>query len=93
MVARPGQVILIYDLPKIALQSWDRAATPMISSAGICPFDQNIFSDDEVLCSFVSDRHGLQFENPLSALKQENNLLLEQSSEVHSEDFTERSQE
>ena len=48
----------------------------MILSAGICPFDQNIFSDDEVLCSFVSDRHGLQFENPLSALKQENNFLL-----------------
>ena len=96
MIAHPGQVISIYDLPKIALQSWDRAATPVniksgFLSTGICPFDRSIFSDDDFLCSFVSDRPDPQSEN-LHTVTQEDNLLLEQLSVVQSEDSTGRSQ-
>lgn len=61
MMDHPGQTLTIYDLPEICTKGWDRAATPVnIKSAfkctGIEPYDRDIFTDQDFLCSYVTDR-------------------------------------
>ena len=61
MISNPGETISIYDLPLICLTTWDRAATPVniksgFLSSGIFPLDRSIFSDQDFLCSAVTDR-------------------------------------
>ena len=61
MISNPGKTISIYDLPLICSTAWDRAATSVniksgFSSSGIFPLDRSIFSDQDFLCSAVTDR-------------------------------------
>lgn len=61
MISHPGETISIYDIPLLALQSWDRAASPVniksgFRCTGIVPFDRNIFSEQDFLSSAVTDR-------------------------------------
>ena len=61
MISNPGKTISIYDLPLICSTAWDRAATPVniksgFLSSGIFPLDRSIFSDQNFLCSAVTDR-------------------------------------
>ena len=61
MISNPGKTILFYDLTLICSTAWDRAATPVniksdFLSSGIFPLDKSIFSDQDFLCSAVTDR-------------------------------------
>ena len=61
MISNPGKTTSIYDLPYICSTAWDRAATPVniksgFLSSGIFPLDSSIFSDQDFLCSAVTDR-------------------------------------
>ena len=61
IIPNPGKTISIYDLPLICLTAWDRAVTPVniksgFLSSGIFPLDRSIFSDQDFLCSTVTDR-------------------------------------
>ena len=61
MIFNPGITILFYDLTLICSTAWDRAATPDdinsgFLSSGIFPLDRSIFSDQDFLCSAVTDR-------------------------------------
>ena len=61
MISNPEKAISIYDLPLICSTAWDRAATPVniksgFLSSGIFPLDRSIFSDQDFLCSAVTDR-------------------------------------
>lgn len=57
----PRKTMSIYELPGILKYAWPLAATPtnIINSfkkAGVCPFDPNIFTDEDFAPSFVTDR-------------------------------------
>lgn len=61
MLSHPGQTLSIYDLPAICCKAWDRGATPSniksgFRCTGIWPFDKNIFTEQDFLCSYVTDR-------------------------------------
>ena len=61
MISNPGKTISIYDLPLICSTAWDRSATPVniksgFLSSGIFPLDRSTFSDQDFLCSAVTDR-------------------------------------
>lgn len=61
MLSHPGQTLSIYDLAPICMKAWDRSATPSniksgFRCTGIWPFDKDIFSEEDFLCSFVTDR-------------------------------------
>lgn len=69
MLAHPGRTLTIYDLPALCYVSWDRAATPTniksgFKSTGISPFDRNIFTEDDFMCSSVTDRTLVTDETP-----------------------------
>lgn len=68
MLSHPGQTLSIYDLAAICMIAWDRSATPSniksgFRCTGIWPFDKNIFSEEDFLCSFVTDRVAPPTEN------------------------------
>lgn len=61
MVSNPGKTINIYHLPKFARIAYENAFTIKnirsgFQKTGISPFNNNIFSEDEFLTSYVSDR-------------------------------------
>ena len=61
MISNPRKTISIYDLSLIYSTAWDRAATPVniksdFLSSGIFPLDRSVFSDQDFLCSAVTDR-------------------------------------
>lgn len=61
MISHPGKTLTIYDLPAICVDAWDKAATPLnvksgFRCTGICPFDRSVFSEEDFLSSFVTDR-------------------------------------
>lgn len=61
MLSHPGQTLSIYDLAPICMKAWDRSATPSniksgFRCTGIWPFDKTIFTEEDFLCSFVTDR-------------------------------------
>lgn len=92
MLSHPGQVVQIYDIPKMALTAWDRAATPEniksgFRCTGIFPYDRNVFKEQDFLSSSVSDRP--INENATAAKTDttdtENNLQI-LDTDVHKED-------
>ena len=61
MVNHPGQPITIHDISQLIGNAYPLAFTPKNITAGfrvsgICPFDRNVFSEDEFLSSYVTDR-------------------------------------
>lgn len=61
MIANPGKTLTIYDLPKLACDSWTSACTPAnvkngFLKTGILPFNPDTFQDADFLGSSVSDR-------------------------------------
>ncbi|KAJ8933044.1 hypothetical protein NQ314_014284 [Rhamnusium bicolor] len=61
MLNHPAETITIYDLPELCYKSWDLAATPSniksgFLSTGICPYNRNIFKEEDFLGAFVTDR-------------------------------------
>lgn len=61
MMANPGQTLSIFDLPPLCALAWDRAVTPInvksgFRCTGIWPYDRNIFSEEDFLSSYVTDR-------------------------------------
>ena len=61
MLNHPGQPISIHDVAEIVRNAFPLAFTPKnIQSGfqmfGICPFNRNIFTDDEFLSSYAMDR-------------------------------------
>jgi len=61
MLANPGQTITIYKIAKLAGVAFPKAFTPITIKSGFrvsgCfPIDRDVFSDDEFLTSYVTDR-------------------------------------
>lgn len=61
MLNHPGKPITIYDISEIVGEAYPLAFTPknIIKSfevTGICPFNRDIFGEEDFLCSFVTDR-------------------------------------
>ncbi|XP_060075659.1 uncharacterized protein LOC132555320 [Ylistrum balloti] len=61
MISHPGQPITIHNVSQIIGKAYPLAFTPRnINSgfkvSGIHPFDANIFSDEDFMCSYVTDR-------------------------------------
>ena len=61
MKTHPGKTMTIYDIPGIAKEALPLAATPSniqkgFQVSGIYPFNRNIFSEDEYMPGFVTDR-------------------------------------
>lgn len=72
MVNHPGQPMKIQDIPELVGKAFPKAFTPTniqkgFSSTGIYPFNSSVFSDEDFLGAFVTDR-------PLTA-KIDENLL------------------
>lgn len=61
MLNNPGKPITIYDVAELIGQAYPVSFTPknIIKSfevTGICPYNRDIFSDEDFLCSYVTDR-------------------------------------
>ena len=61
MVTHPGKPITIYDVAELVGQADGQALTPRnirsgFAACGIWPFNRDIFREDELLSSYVSDR-------------------------------------
>ena len=57
----PGKTMTIYDVPSIVKEAWPRAAVPTnimngFQAAGVCPFNPQVFNDDDFSPSYVTDR-------------------------------------
>jgi hypothetical protein len=57
----PGQTMTIYDLPGFINMSLDSTATPAniktgFLATGIYPYNRNVFGDEELFSSYVTDR-------------------------------------
>lgn len=68
MKSHPGKTMTIYDIPAILKEALPLAATPVniqkgFTVAGICPFNMNVFADDEFLPGYVTDRPACDAEN------------------------------
>lgn len=62
MVSNPGKTVTIYDIPKLAALAIPQAFKQKniqkgFEKSGIWPFNSNIFSDEDFLCSSVTDRY------------------------------------
>lgn len=58
----------IYDIARNLGQSYPRAFTPEnitsgFKAAGICPFDKDIFKDEDFMASYVTDRSNPETED------------------------------
>ena len=61
LMDHPGETLTIYDLPELCTTAWDRAAMPVniksgFKCTGIEPFDRCIFSDEDFLQNYVTDK-------------------------------------
>ncbi|KAE9542285.1 hypothetical protein AGLY_003412 [Aphis glycines] len=61
MTTHPGNPISIYDIPSLVKESLPLAATSNnittgFTKTGIWPFNRNVFTDEDYLCSDVTDR-------------------------------------
>lgn len=61
MYQHPGQTITMYDIPGLFGEAFKKSMTPSnimsgFKACGIHPFDRDIFSDDDFLVSYVTDR-------------------------------------
>ncbi|XP_047142247.1 uncharacterized protein LOC124816638 [Hydra vulgaris] len=74
MVSNPGKTITIYEIPKLAEKAIPLAFKLQniqtgFEKSGIWPFNSNIFSDEDFVCSSITDRY----------LPGENNVATEKS--------------
>ena len=78
MTSHPGETISIYDIPGIVKVALPNASTPKniqagFRACGIWEFNRNIFTDEDFLCSSVTDR---QLDTPgISEVQQEPEVL------------------
>ena len=61
MMKNPGKILSIYQIAELVKPAWLKAATPAnilsgFAATGIWPFDKNIFPDDYLLPSLLTDR-------------------------------------
>ncbi|KAF2895023.1 hypothetical protein ILUMI_11151 [Ignelater luminosus] len=68
VVSNPRKTLTMYEVPKLAAVALPQAFKLQniqsgFSNAGIWPFNSNIFSDNDYLCSAVTDRAMLNMEN------------------------------
>ncbi|KAJ8971197.1 hypothetical protein NQ314_000834 [Rhamnusium bicolor] len=78
MLNHPAETITIYDLPELCYKSWDLATTPSNAksgflSTGICPYNRNIFKEEDFLGAFVTDRAYKETEPNRDALENKEN--------------------
>ena len=69
MRSNPGKSMTIYDLPGVAKVALPLATTPLniqrgFQVSGICPYNRDIFTDDEFMPSNVTDRPAPQDDDP-----------------------------
>lgn len=86
MTQHPGRTISIYDISEILGRAFPLAVTPTnimsgFRVTGICPINPNIFTDDEFMSSFVTDRpnnenSGSLTDRPTSPVKANENQIL-----------------
>ncbi|CAF4749163.1 unnamed protein product [Pieris macdunnoughi] len=86
MVSHPGRPLTIYDLAGCLGSAYPNAMTPRniqksFSVTGIFPFNPDIFTDDEYLSSYVTDRKNVQTEtdNVITLPSVSPSILLNQS--------------
>ena len=81
-VEKPGKPITIYDVAEIAGKAFPQAFTPSnitsgFKATGIWPFNETIFTDEDFLCSSITDR-----PNPKEKqVTHSPNILIEQLSD------------
>lgn len=61
MIRHPGQTLSIYNVAELVGQAFEKAMTPSniksgFKKTGICPFDRDIFTEDQFLTSEVTNR-------------------------------------
>ena len=74
MVSNPGKTLTIYEIPKLAAKAIPLAFKLQniqkgFKKPGIWPFNSNIFSDEDFVCSSITD----------CCLQEENNVVTEKS--------------
>jgi len=79
MINHPGTPITIYDIAQIVGNAFPSAFTPKniivgFKVTGIYPFNPNVFSDDDFLCSYVTDRPEAPEETTLQPTEQVVNI-------------------
>lgn len=77
MTSHPGQVMSIYDIPRIIAQAFPLATTPTnivagFKTCGICPFNKNIFEEQEFMPSSVTDRPQTSASCPVAEILVQN---------------------
>ncbi|KAF2887044.1 hypothetical protein ILUMI_19129 [Ignelater luminosus] len=73
MISHPGRTLTIYDLPEIYIKAWDKAATPInirsgFRCTGIWPFDKNIFTKEDFMCSYVTGRTRTPYKETVTSI-------------------------
>lgn len=92
MVSNPGKTVTIYDIPKLAAIAIPLAFKPQniqkgFEKPGIWPLNSNIFSNEDFLCSSVTDREApvtdeeLSYRNDPITQPTSTDVLLEPESE------------
>lgn len=81
--SNPGKTMSIYDIPGIVREALPLAATPKnIQSgfrvSGIYPFNRHVFSEDEFLSSYVTDRPVPESVFPIVTADNEINQIVEE---------------
>ena len=69
-LSNPGKTISIYEISYLLGLAYPRAFTPSNIVSGfrvseICPFDRNVFTDEELLSSFVTDREEVSADDDI----------------------------
>lgn len=82
MLAHPGRPLTIYDIAGCLGKAYPTAMTPRnitksFEITGIYPFNDNIFTDDEFLSSYVTDRpeEAVAEAQETQTIEQENNVI------------------
>ena len=90
IINHPGRTASIYNIPKFSKEAYEKALTIKNISAGfrktgIFPFNAQVFSEEDFLCSYVSDRpfstptESASGKSPENILNDENEQLNKQS--------------
>lgn len=74
MKVHPGKTMTIYDIPGVVNDAWPRASTPMnirngFQVSGIFPFNRHIFTDDDFLPAYATDRPFKEIESLAESYK------------------------
>ncbi|CAH1973971.1 unnamed protein product [Acanthoscelides obtectus] len=77
LLHHPGNPLSIYEIAACVGIAFERSMTPSniksgFKKAGIYPFDRNVFTDDDFLCSSVTDREFININNTEVSIVDEN---------------------